>query len=81
MPPPAQACKKPSDCASDAGQCLAEKLLQRDDGTSDQRYFIEYDANGTPRVVRYTTDTPSEKNEAEAAECAVELQSCLAQTC
>lgn len=81
VPPPAQVCKKLSDCASDAGQCLAEKLAQRNDGTSEQRYFIEYDSNGVPRIVRYTTDIPSEKNESEAAECAADLQRCLEQTC
>jgi hypothetical protein len=81
VPPPGPSCKKASECASEAGQCLAEKLASRGDGTSEQRYFIEYDANGVPRIVRYTHDIPSEKNEAEAGECAAELQSCLAETC
>ena len=80
-PPPSfsGACKSLQDCASEATQCLANKLVERSDQSTDQRFFIEYDQNGGARIVRYLSDIPSEQNDAEAAECGQELDACLRQ--
>jgi hypothetical protein len=82
-PPPSfsGSCKSLSDCASEATQCLANKLVERTDQSTDQRYFIEYDQNGGVRIVRYVSDIPSEQNNAEAAECGLELDACLRERC
>lgn len=82
-PPPSLdgTCKSLRDCTEEATQCLAAKLVERSDQSTDQRYFIEYGENGVPRIVRYVSDIPSEQNNAEASDCGLELEACLRQRC
>lgn len=78
-PPLSGACKSLGDCATEATQCLATKLVGREDQSTDQRFFVEYDQNGGARIVRYVSDIPSEQNNAEASDCGLELDACLRQ--
>jgi hypothetical protein len=75
------ACKAPRDCGQDTAQCLAQKAIGRGDAQNASSYFVQYDSAGKPSVVRYLGDIASEREEADAADCSVEMQACLASAC
>ncbi len=79
--PPAGACKSLGECAREATQCLAAKLATREEPQNETRFFVQFDESGRPGIVRYASDIPSDEDNADANDCASDLQACLSESC